>query len=188
MADNHDLAPIEAAGLRVVFEPRVQVASLRYFDRQGAFARLVHDVTGVTLPDCLRALGRPADRTPEAIVLAWRSPTETLMIGAAPTLIGTLQRAATTLTDGCIVDQSGGALVFRARGEAVAELFTRLGGQGAGPAIGESRRTRLADVAVLAAKVQPEETLLIVERCYAPHLIGAIRISAADLSIPSFGR
>jgi len=36
-------------------------------------------------------------------------------------------------------------------------------------------------VAVLAVKVQPEETLLIVERCYGPHLMAAIRISAADL-------
>jgi len=188
MAENPDLTPIQVAGLRVVLEPRLQVASLRYFDRQGSFAGRVHNITGMRLPDSLCALRSAEERTWEAIILAWRSPTETLMISAAPTLIETLQGAAATLPDGCIVDQRGGALVFRARGEAVAELFTRLGGQGAGPAIGESRRTRLADVAVLAAKVQPEETLLIVERCYAPHLIGAIRISAADLSIPSFGR
>jgi sarcosine oxidase gamma subunit len=186
MAENRDLAPIQAAGLRVVVEPRLHVASLRYFDVYGAFARLLHDIVGVALPDSSRALRSPEDLTWEATILAWRSPTETLMISAAPALFETLQGAAATLTDGCIVDQRGGALVLRASGEAVADLFARLGGQGAGPALGESRRTRLADVAVLAVKIQPEDTLLIVERSYAPHLMAAIRISAADLSIPLF--
>jgi heterotetrameric sarcosine oxidase gamma subunit len=180
MAENRELAPIEVAGLRVVFEPRLHVASLRYFDRQGAFASVLHEVTGLTLPDNLQALSSAANQAREAIVLAWRSPTETLMIGTSETL-ETLQGAATILTDGCVVDQRGGVLVFRAGGEAVADLFARLGGQGASPPIGESRRTRLADVAVLAVKVQAEETLLIVERSYAPHLMAAIRVSAADL-------
>jgi sarcosine oxidase gamma subunit len=186
MAENQDLAPIRVAGLRVVLEPLLQVASLRYFDRQGGVAGLVHDMTGMTLPDSLCALRSAEDRTWGTIVLAWRSATETLMISAAPTLIETLQGAAATLQDGCIVDQRGGALVFRASGEAVADLIARLGGHGSCPAIGESRRTRLADVAVLAVKVQPEETLLIVERSYGPHLMTAIRGSAADLAIPLF--
>jgi sarcosine oxidase gamma subunit len=186
MAENLDLAPIEVAGLRVLFEPRLQIASLRYFDRQGGFAGLVRDITGVTMPDSLRALRSAGDLTREAVVLAWRSPTETLLIGAAATLIETLQSAAATLTDGCIVDQRGGTLGFRANGEAVANVFARLGGHGACPAIGESLPTRLADVAVSAVKVDPEETLLIVERSYAAHLIGAIRVSAADLRIPLF--
>jgi hypothetical protein len=186
MAENRDLAPVQVAGLHVVLEPRLHVASLRYFDRQGAFARLLHDITGVTLPDCLRALRGTPDLTWEATTLAWRSPTETLMISAAPTLIETLQGAAATLTDGCLVDQRGGASVFRASGEAVADLFARLGGHGACPAIGESLRARLADVAVLAVKVQPEETLLIAERSYGAHLMAAIRVSAVDLIIPLF--
>ena len=186
MAENQDLAPIQIAGLRVILEPRLQVASLRYFDRQGVFAGLVHNITGMRLPDNLCALRSAEERTWEAIILAWRSPTETLMISAAPTLIETLQGAAATLPDGCIVDQRGGALVFRASGEAVADLIARLGGHGACPAIGESLRTRLADVAVLAVKVQPEETLLIVERSHGPHLMTAIRVSAADLAIPLF--
>ena len=186
MAENQDLAPIQIAGLRVILEPRLQVASLRYFDRQGSFAGRVHNITGMRLPDNLCALRSAAERTWEAIILAWRSPTETLMISAAPTLIETLQGAAATLPDGCIVDQRGGALVFRASGEAVADLIARLGGHGACPAIGESLRTRLADVAVLAVKVQPEETLLIVERSHGPHLMTAIRVSAADLAIPLF--
>ena len=91
------------------------------------------------------------------------------------------------MTDGCIVDQRGGALVFSAGGESVTDLFARLGGHGACPALGESLRTRLADVAVSALKTRPEETLLIVERSYAPHLMEAIRVSAADLAIPLFG-
>ncbi len=186
MAENHDLEPIQAAGLRVALESRLQVATLRYFDAYGAFARLLQDITGLTLPDRLRALGSTADLSAEGIILAWRSPTETLMISTAPNLIETLQGAAATVTDGCIVDQRGGALVFTARGESVADLFARLGGHGACPALGESFRTRMADVAVLAVKVQPEETLLVVERSYAPHLMAAIRVSAADLAVPLF--
>ena len=187
MAENLDLGPIQAAGLRVALEPRLQVASLRYFDSHGAFARLLQDITGVTLPDSLRALSSTADLKAEAIILAWRSPTETLMISTAPALIETLQGASATVTDGCIVDQRGGALVFRASGEAVADLFARVGGHGACPAVGESLRTRMADVAVVAVKVQPKETLLIVERSYAPHLMAAIRGCAADLAVPLFG-
>jgi len=185
MAENH-LAPIQVAGLRVVLEPRLHVASLRYFDRRGAFAHLLHEIAGVTLPDSLRALRSAGDLKWEAIILAWRSPTETLMVSAEQALIETLQGAAANLTDGCIVDQRAGALVLRASGEAVADLFARLGGQRACPSIGESLRTRLADVAVLAVKVQPEESLLIVERSYCPHLMAAIRVSAADLAIPLF--
>jgi hypothetical protein len=180
MAENQDLAPIQAGGLHVVLEPRLHVASLRYFDAKGAFARAQHGITGVLLPDTLRAL-RSAEETGEIIILAWRSPTETVMISAAESAIETLQSAAATLWDGCIVDQRGGAWVFRAGGDALPDLFARLGGQGAVPAIGESRRARLADVAVLAVKVQPGETLLMVERSYAPHLMAAIRVSAADL-------
>jgi hypothetical protein len=186
MAENSDLAPIQVAALRVLLEPRLHVASLRYFDRKGTFALLLRDITGVTLPDSLRVLRSAEDLRQDAIILAWRSPSETLMISAAPTLIETLQGAAATLTDGCIVDQRGGALVFRASGEAVPDLFTRLGGHGACPATGESLPTRLAEVAVLAVKVQPGETLLIVERCYGPHLMAAIRVSAADLTTPLF--
>jgi len=185
MAENHDLAPIEAAGLRVALEPHLQVASLRYFDARGAFARLLQDMSGVTLPASLRALRSDADLKWETI-LAWRSPTETLLISTAPALIETLQSAAATVTDGCIVDQRGGALVFSVSGESVTDLFARLGGHGACPATGESLRTRMAEVAVLAVKVQPEQTLLVVERSYAPHLTATIRASAADLAVPLF--
>jgi heterotetrameric sarcosine oxidase gamma subunit len=185
MAENYDLAPVQVAGLRVESEPRLRVASLRYFDAYGAFAQVLRGITGMTLPDTLRAVC-PQEQTSESVILAWRSPTETLMICAAQTLIETLQGATATLTDGCVVDQRGGALVFRAGGEAVADLFARLGGQGACPAMGESLRTRLADVAVLAVRVQPDETLLVVERSYAPHLMAAIRNSAADSTIPLF--
>jgi sarcosine oxidase gamma subunit len=56
-------------------------------------------------------------------------------------------------------------------------------GHGAMPAIGESRRTRLADVAVLIVKVQAEECLFVVDRIYAPHVMASIRVSAADLDV-----
>lgn len=186
MADTH-WEPIQAAGLRVEFEARLQVASVRHFEANGAFAQLLRDMTGVRLPDRLRAVSSTADRRPDAVILAWRSPTETVMICSAPASIDKIQVAAATMTDGCIVDQRGGAMVFSADGARVSDLFARLGGLGACPALGESLRTRLAEVAVLAVKVRPEETLLIVERSYAPHLMAAIRVTAADLAVPLFG-
>lgn len=186
MAENPDLQPIQAVGLHVALRPQWQVASLRYFDACGDFAHLLLGMTGMTLPANLRALCSSADLQPEAVVLAWRSPTETLLITTAPNLIGTIQVAAASSTDGCIVDQRGGALVFGLSGESVPGLIARVGGQGACPAVGESLRTRMADVAVVAVRVLPEETLLIVERSYAPHLMAAIRVCAADLAIPLF--
>ncbi len=149
----------------------MQVASLRYFEAHGAFARLLRDMTGVTLPDTSARVGSTADRRSDAIILAWRSPTETLMISSAPNFIETLQGAAATMTDGCIVDQRGGALVFSAGGESVTDLFARLGGHGACPALGESLRTRLADVAVSAVEdsARGDSVDCRTQLCAAPH-------------------
>jgi sarcosine oxidase gamma subunit len=66
----------------------------------------------------------------------------------------------------------------------VANLVAKTAGHGAMPAIGESRRTRLADVAVMIVRVQAEESLFVVDRMYAPHVMSSIRVSAADLDVP----
>lgn len=185
MAENPYLARIDGADFRIELEPRLHAASLRYFERDGAFPRLVQRVTGLAVPDELRT-AHSAPATAGVTILAWRSPSETTLITSDDDLPDSLQAAAAAIHDGCIVDLRSGTLVFRARGQQVATVVARTAGHGAMPAIGDSRRARLAEVPVLLVKVQDDETLILVERIYAPHVMSVLRVSAADLGAPLF--
>ena len=169
-------------GLRVSFDERIHVASLRYFDTSGAFSRTVSRVVGLELPNICRANVMVGDVDADRTILAWRSPTETLLLSDERTLIDQLEAEAAMHPDGCIVELTGGACVVRAGGEAVPELFNRIGGQATWPHLGEARRSRLADVPVLALQVQPGEILLALDRVYVEHLMTWIRATAADLT------
>jgi heterotetrameric sarcosine oxidase gamma subunit len=187
MAETQDLlASIEGPGVTVELLPRVHAASLRYFERAGAFAGMVRSITGLDLPADLGATHDTDAAEQHITLLAWRSPTETTLLTTDAGLLDGLQAAAAALSDGCVIDQSGGLLALRARGEAVANLVAKKAGHGAMPAIGESRRVRFADVAVLIVKVRAAETLFVVDRIYAPHVMASIRMSAADLDAPLF--
>jgi hypothetical protein len=168
-------------GLRVSFDERIHVASLRYFDSRGAFSHTVSRVVGLELPNICRASVGAGGIGPDRTILAWRSPTETLLLSDETTLIEQLEGEAALHPDGCIVELTGGACVVRADGEAVPELFTRIGGQATWPGLGEARRSRLADVPVLALQVQLGEILLVLDRVYVEHLMSWIRATAADL-------
>jgi heterotetrameric sarcosine oxidase gamma subunit len=181
MADNPYFASIEKPRLRVEMQPQRHAASLRYFARESAFARMVSAATGLDLPNELRAAHDADDANEAVTLLAWRSPTETTLVTADAGLLDSLQTKAATLDDGCVIDQTGGLLVLRAHGPAVVDLLARKAGHGAMPAIGESRRARFAEIAVLFVKVRADEVLLIVDRIYAPHLMASIRASATDL-------
>jgi len=65
-------------------------------------------------------------------------------------------------------------------GDRLAELLSRFGGTASVPRPGEARRSRLADVPVLALSVRPGEALLLVDRAYAEHLMGWIRETLLD--------
>jgi hypothetical protein len=78
------------------------------------------------------------------------------------------------------VDLSGGVRIVRLTGNRIADLLCRLGGAASVPAPGEARRSRLADVAVLALSINPGETLLAVDRAYLPHLLAWIRETLLD--------
>ena len=187
MAETQDLlAPIEGPGVTVELQPRFHAASLRYFELDGAFAGIVRRVTGLNLPTSLGATHGTGAAEQSVTLLAWRSPSETTLLTTDAELLDALQTAAAALSDGCVVDQRGGLLVLRVRGNAVPELVAKQAGHGAMPAIGESRRTRFANVALLLVKVRAEETLFIVDRIYAPHAMAAIRVSAADIDAPLF--
>lgn len=179
MVDLDYLEPIEVPGFRLAPEPRLHAASLRYFEREGVFARLVQDAAGLKLPN-ERAAAHRADGA-HLTIFAWRSPSETTLISSDAEWLDSLQSTAAAVDDGCIVDLRGGTWVFRARGNAVANIVARTAGHGAMPAIGESRRTRLAEVPVQMVKVQADGCLMIVDRIYAPHVLALLRQSAADL-------
>src|SRR3977135_1009726 len=169
----------EATGLTVRVDETTQAAALRYFVRGGAFAAVVQDSLGV-LPEGLQA----AETRDGALILAWRSPTETLVLTGDPARLSDLEARVAQAADGCLVNLSGGLRVLRLPGERISDLLCRLGGTGSIPRPGEARRGRMADVPVLALCVRAGETLLVVDRAYAEHLMGGGRVSGAGLCRP----
>ena len=153
----------------------MQVATLRYFRRDGSFADTVRAVTGMPLPAVLEA------REEAQLTLAWRSPTETLCVTRSTTRLAELAASLATSADGCMVELTEGVRIVRLTGLRIADLLCRLGGTAAVPASGEARRSRLADVPVLALSVRAGETLLVVDRAWLPHLLAWIRETLLDV-------
>src|SRR5579864_9435158 len=168
------------AGLLLQLDESVAVASLRYFTRCGEFATRAARAAGAPLPDTGRAVASAGGR----MILAWRSPTETLCLAQDALLLQALLSELGASSEGYAVTLTGGLTVLRLSGPRVAALIARLGGSAALPAAGQSRRSRLADVAVLAIGVPApaDDVLLLVDRAYAPHLLDWIRETVADFT------
>jgi sarcosine oxidase gamma subunit len=171
---------VEAPGLRVSVESGWQIASLRYFDRRGSFAGAVREAVGRPLPEPLRAIQSAGPADNDHFALAWRSPTETLLLCQSRVAFTELEQRLADKPDGCMVDQTGGVSVIRMRGPRVRELLLRLGASTAIPRLGEALSGRCAEVHVLTACIQEGEFLSLVERVYAAHLLEWIRVTAAD--------
>ena len=169
--------PMRGAGLTVRLDGTTQSAALRYFVRGGAFAAAVQESIGL-LPEGLQAAETPDG----ALILAWRSPTETLVLTDNPARLSDLEARVAQEADGCLVNLSGGLQVLRVTGERISDLLSRLGGTGSIPRPGEARRGRMADVPVLALCVRAGETLLVVDRVYADHLCAWIRETLLDFA------
>lgn len=180
-----DSARMTTEGLTVELDVGVRVGALRYCDVatiDGAAIRAL----GGSLPAPGKVVvvdaGTAAGGAPNETLLAWRSPTETLVLclesssGVLRSVAAALERAQ----DACLVDQSGGIWVLRLRGPRVADLLRRLGATTAVPAPGECRIGRLAEITVVSLCVREGEVLLLVERLYAEHLLGWIRETIAD--------
>jgi hypothetical protein len=165
---------LTSADLVACVEETMQVATLRYFTRQGPFADAVRTASGMPLPDVLEA------REEAQLILAWRSPTETLCVTRNATRLAELAARLAASADGCMVELMGGLRIVRLTGPRIADLLCRLGGTASVPAPGESRRSRIADVPVLALAVRAGETLLIVDRAYLPHLLAWTRETMLD--------
>jgi sarcosine oxidase gamma subunit len=172
------LASIAATGLRAQVDWRLHVGSLRYFDSDSSFGPVIANALGVELPGVLKASPVPGEGGGDLV--AWRSPTEALVICASGSRFHAIQALCTGRRDGCFVDQTGGLCVIRASGERMSDLFSRLCGSALLPAPGEAKRGRLADVPALALSVSDSEMLFVTERMYLEHLMDWIRSTATD--------
>jgi sarcosine oxidase gamma subunit len=181
VASSLESAVIEVDGLSVGQERELQVASLRYFDPAGSFAAAVHETLGGPLPEPLRAIPIEHATSGAHFILAWRSPSETLLLCDDAIAFADLEQRLEGEADGCMVNQTGGLSVMRVRGPRSGDLFLRLGANSAIPSPGEARSSRLAELHVLAACVRAGEFLLVVERVYAHHLLAWMDATAADL-------
>jgi hypothetical protein len=165
---------ITSTDLVASVEETMQVATLRYFAAAGPFAAAVATATGMPLPAALEA------REEAQLILAWRSPTETLCVTRSATRLAELGASLATCAEGCMVELTGGLRVVRLTGLRIADLLCRLGGTASVPAPGEARRSRIADLPVLALSVRAGETLLLVDRAHLPHLLAWIRETLLD--------
>jgi sarcosine oxidase gamma subunit len=181
---------IEVNGLTVDGIRGMQVASLRYFDPAGNFAGVAKELIGRALPQPLRAdsatlssatLGSTTLGGDVKFILAWRSPTETLLLSADRGAFAHLKDSLASVPDGCLVDQTGGLCAVRVSGSRAGDMLLRLGSSASIPAVGEARSSRLADLQVLTLCVQPDTLILLVERVYLAHLLGWMSTTVADL-------
>jgi sarcosine oxidase gamma subunit len=169
-------SPPESASLAVHVEQGVPAAALRYFSRAGPFAAAAR-AANVTLPEAGRATDAGRD-----LCLAWRSPTETLCLSRTEQRLRDLKDALAGAPDGCWVELSGGLSVVRLDGERIEELLSRLGSSASMPACGEARRSRMADVPVLALCLRPGTVQLVLDRAYTEHLLAWIRVTLLDFA------
>jgi sarcosine oxidase gamma subunit len=181
--DNHRDADgiIEAAGLAISLERTVSAASLRYLDSAGDYAIAAQQVLGLSLPAALQAVTTSSAAGRGECILAWRNPTETLLLSTHAADFAQIMAQLIDAPDGCAVDQTGGLWALRIRGARVGELLMRLGSDRLIPPPGAVRSGRIAEILVLALSVRAGETLLVFDRLHAEHLLGWIGATAGDL-------
>jgi sarcosine oxidase gamma subunit len=173
---------VAVAGLSVALERDCKVASLRYFDAAGPIAADLRGYLGAALPGPLKAVKYSVGERPRCLILAWRSPTETILITADGAAFESVAaRVANLGASGCLVDQTGGLWPWRVTGARARDLLLRLGSIASIPALGEACVSRLAELPVMALCVRAEEIILLVERVYSGHLLTWISETAADL-------
>jgi sarcosine oxidase gamma subunit len=188
MVDVQSIATIDGRRIRAYEDRDIHLAALRYFQSSGIFALRAADAIGVQIPSDLKCNASTDGGDDRAAILAWRSPTETILLCASTAAFANIERLCPSLEDGCFIDQTGAMSVIRVGGAGLEEFFSRLGNSVAFPKPGESTRSLLADVPVLSVRVEEGEILFIVDRYFGEHLMSWIRKSAADLFIATSGR
>jgi sarcosine oxidase gamma subunit len=137
-------------------------------------------VVGGPLPGPLAAVRYVG--TGGELILAWRSPTETLIMTADDVAFGAVaSRAAADRSAGYLVDQTGGLRAWQLTGARAREVLERIGSAGSIPAPGAASTGRLAELPVLVLSLREGEFVLLVERIYGEHLLGWIDATTADM-------
>jgi heterotetrameric sarcosine oxidase gamma subunit len=173
-------APIAAPELFVAIDEDVRAASLRYFASMAAdISASIEAAVGLAIPDALKANRVRTDGRQGTSILAWLSPTETLLLSTDDLRFDQLA-ACIAAAGGYFVDQTGGIAVLKVTGKRTEDLLLRIGLSDSFPDIGEAKRSRMADVSVLALRVCSGVTLLVVNRTHTEHLMNWIRVSALD--------
>ncbi len=178
---------VAAPGIEVRVDRRMRVAALRHMNTQGIFARQCKNTFGVALPEALRAVEVPGAPAGHQCILAWRQPTQTLALVSDGEAYANLLAELSPTEDGCCVDQSGGLWVLRLSGARVPDLLLRIGNAASVVSPGQAHVSRIAELTVLALCIKAGETLLLLDRAYVEHLLGWIRVTAADLDIGTGG-
>jgi sarcosine oxidase gamma subunit len=174
-----DSAVLEAVGVSVKRQESVAVGSLRYFVAPGSFTAAMVAVLGGPLPPPLGAVRHDSEEG-SAVVLAWRSPTETLVVCHDAARVALIEHHAAGRADGCFVDQSGGIVPIQISGPRMVELLSRLVSVPAIPQPGQALTARYAELGVTALCLRPGEIQLLVERCYVAHLMAWMGETLAD--------
>ena len=173
---------IEVPGLAVERRREFRIGSLRYFDAAGPLDAVLRDVVGGPIPAPLKSARYPIALSREEIILAWRSPTETVLLTKSADAFGAVALAAGDhAAAGCFVEQTGGLWAWEVSGDCTNDLLSRLGSLASIPALGEARVSRVAELPVLTLSVREGHVLMLVERVYSDHLTAWIRETAADL-------
>jgi heterotetrameric sarcosine oxidase gamma subunit len=171
---------VEIDGLSVIEERGLLAASLRYFDPADRFVAAIQEKAGRPLPAQLRAVQVDLATSGAHVILAWRSPTETLLLTNDGAAFAELELILAAEVDGCMVDQTGGLRAFRVQGLKARDLLLRLGAVTSIPNLGEARSSRLAELQAMTVCVQAGEFLVLVEQVYAHHLLEWIGATVAD--------
>jgi len=171
----------QAGGVRVEAVRGLWAASLRYFDPAGSFAAAVLESIGLPLAQPLSAAQSRASHDAQ-VILAWRSPTDTLLLCDGQAAFAEIEQRLLAAADGCMVDQTGAFRVFRVQGQRAREVLQRMGATTAIPGLGQARGGRMAEVHVLTICIEPGEFLLVIERVYADHLTEWVRATLADFN------
>jgi sarcosine oxidase gamma subunit len=186
MDDAHNpYVDIQADGVDARLDRRARVAALRYLDKEGDFARQCQNVIGIALPEPLQALSVPGAPLGQECILAWRNPTQTLLLLSDASAYATLLSELKPTADGCCVDQSGGLWVLRAKGARVQELLLRMGSSAAVPPVGQAHVSRIAELPVMTLLVKPGEFLMLIDRAYAEHLINWTQVIVREFGVAS---
>lgn len=163
LGDRADRLPAATADLDVrVVEP-LRVLSLRHHDAPHTIEAACSNIGLPPLPGAGHFSG-------EDPVLLWRQPREWLFIGSSVAAAGRADALLAALAPGqdplaCAVDQSAGTVALALRGPKLDMLLSRLLDAGAIPRTpGEGTRARLADIAVIVLRREPDCVWLLADR------------------------